>query len=138
MGVVEHREPVGLQADDFVDSAGKVFHRLPGQAVDQVDVDGAKLQGPRSVDHRPGLVQALQAIDRPLHGRVEVLQADADPVEAQFAQQAHGRPVGLPWVDLDAVVAGVIVQQIEMSAQLRHQLAQFVVAEEGRRAATEV
>jgi len=97
-----------------------------------------KLQGPGSVDHRTGFFQALQAIDRSLHRRVKVLQADADPIETQFAQQSHGRPIGLARVDFDAVVAGIVVQQIEVFAQVRHQLAQFVVAEKGRRAATEV
>jgi len=102
--VVEHRQAIGLQADHFLDGAGKGFGRLLGQAVDQVDIDRAKLQGARGIDHGPGLFQALQAIDRPLHVRVKVLQADADTVEAQFTQQAHGRPVGFPRVYFDTVV----------------------------------
>ncbi len=138
VGVVEDRESIRLQVDHFVDRARKVFRCLLGQAVDQVDVDRAELQGPRRLDHRAGFLQALQAIDRPLHIRVEVLQADTDPVEAQFAEQAHGRPVGLPRVDLDAVVAGIVVQQVEVPTQAAHQLAQFVMTEEGRRPAAEV
>ncbi|MNZ69177.1 hypothetical protein D3C78_874690 [compost metagenome] len=138
VGVVEHRKAVGLQADDFFDSAVEVFGGLLGQAVDQVDVDRAELQGARGIDHRSGFLQALQAIDRPLYRRVEILQADTDAIEAQFPQQAHGRPVRFPGVDFDAVVARIVIQQVEVLAQLRHQLAQFVMAEKGRGAATEV
>lgn len=129
MRIVEHREPVRLQADHFVDSAGEVVRGLLRQAVDQINVDRAKLQCARSVDHRAGFFQALQAIDRTLHRRVEVLQADADAVETQFTQQAHGRPVGFTRVDLDAVIARVVLQQVKVLAQVCHQLAQFVVAE---------
>ena len=78
------------------------------------------MQGARRVNHRAGFFQALQAVHGPLYLRVEVLQADADPIEPQLAQQPHGRPVGFARVDLDAVVAGVIVQQVEMLAQLGH------------------
>ncbi|MNQ78217.1 hypothetical protein D3C85_931210 [compost metagenome] len=138
MRIVEHREPVRLQADDFFNGAGEIFRGLLGQPVDQVDIDRAELQGARRIDHRAGFLQTLQAIDRALHRRIEVLQADADPVETQFAQQAHGRPVGFTRVDLDAVIAGLVLQQIEMLAQVRHQLAQLVVAEKGRRAAAKV
>ena len=83
--VVEHRQAVRLQADDFFHGARKVQRRLLGQAVDQVDIDRAKLQGARCIDHGAGFLQALQAVDRPLHLGVEVLQADAHAVEAQFA-----------------------------------------------------
>ena len=138
VGVVEHRQAVGLQADDLLHGAGEAFRGLLGQAVDQVEVDRAELQGPCGLDQRAGLLQALQAVDRALHGRVEVLHTQADTVEAQFAEQAHGRPVGLARVDLDAVVAGVIVQQVEVLAQGRHQLAQFHMAEEGWGATAEV
>jgi hypothetical protein len=115
--VVEHRQRSGCRRMTSSTVRAK-FRGLLGQAVDQVDVDRAKLQGARRVDHGAGFFQALQAIDRTLHRRVEVLHADADAVEAQLAQQAHGRPVGLARVDLDAVVAGVIVQQIEVLAQV--------------------
>ncbi|MNL23526.1 hypothetical protein D3C87_1449200 [compost metagenome] len=114
--IVEHRQPVGLQRDDFVDRVRESVGRLFRQAVDQVNVDRAKLQGAGGVDHRAGLFQALQAIHRPLHRRIEVLQADADPIEAQFTEQAHGRPIGFARVDLDAIVAGIIVQQVEAFA----------------------
>ncbi len=53
-------------------------------------------------------------------------------------EQPHGRPVGLAGVDLDAVVAGIIIQQIEVFAQVSHQLTQFVVAEKRRRTAAKV
>ncbi|MNQ77702.1 hypothetical protein D3C85_925860 [compost metagenome] len=99
-----------MQLDHLLDRARETLDALLGQAVDQVDVDRAKLQGTGCFDDGAGLVQALQAVDGALYHRVEVLYADADPVEAQLTQQAHGRPVGFAGVDFDAVVARVIVQ----------------------------
>ncbi len=127
-----------MQVDDFLDGAGEVFRGLLGQAVDQVNVDRAELQGPGGFDHCAGFLEALQAIDGPLHRWIKVLQADTDPVETQFAQQAHGRPVGFPGVDFDAVVARIVVQQVQVLAQLGHQLAQLIVAEERRGTAAKV
>ncbi|RMS05685.1 hypothetical protein ALP75_203803 [Pseudomonas syringae pv. actinidiae] len=90
------------------------------------------------LDDGAGVFQALHAVDCPLHCRVQVLHAKADPVETQFAQQAHGCPVRFARVDLDAVVAGIILQQREMRAQPGHQATQFIMAEEGRCAAAQV
>ena len=109
-----------------------------GQAVDQVDIHRAKLQGMCRFNDGAGFFKALQAIDGALYLRVEILNTDADPIEAQFAKQAHGRPVGFPGINLDAVVTGVVVEQVEMLAQVRHQLAQFVMTEECRGAAAQM
>ncbi|MDT4874573.1 hypothetical protein FQZ97_1098810 [compost metagenome] len=116
VGVVEQRQPVGLQGDDLVQGQGEALRGLLGQAVDQVDIDRAKLQGVGGFDDGAGFFQGLQAIDRALYRRVEVLYAEADPIETQVAEQAHGRPVGFARVDLDAVVAGVVIQQVEVLA----------------------
>ncbi|MNI75300.1 hypothetical protein D3C73_1314390 [compost metagenome] len=86
VSIVEDREAVGLQADHFLDGAGEAFRGLLGQAVDQVQVDRAELQGARRLDQGAGLFQALQAVDRALHRRVQVLHTEAHAVEAQFAQ----------------------------------------------------
>lgn len=92
----------------------------------------------RGLDDGTGLLRGLHAVDRLLHLHVEVLYAEADAVETEFAEQAHGRPVGLARVDLDAVVARIVVQQVEVGAQLRHEFAQLAGTEEGRGSATEV
>ena len=138
MQVVVERNALRLQVDDGLHRAGKALEGLSGQAVDQIDVDRAVLQRARGIHQGAGLLQALQAVDGALHVRVECLHAEADPVEAQFAQQAHGRPVGLARVDLDAVIPGVVIEQIEVRPQGLHQLAQFGVIEKGGRAATEM
>ncbi|MOA09866.1 hypothetical protein D3C78_1297260 [compost metagenome] len=138
VSVVEHRQAVRLQGDDFVDGAGEGVGRLQRQAVDQVEVDRAELQGARGFDDGAGFLEALQAVDGALHGGIEVLDAEAYTVESDLAQQAHGRPVGFARVDLDAVVAAIVVEQAEVLTQARHQLTQLVVIEKGRGAAAEV
>ncbi len=138
MRVIEHRQTIWLQRDDLVHRARETVRSLQRKAVYQVDVNRAELQGARRFDDGAGFVHALQAIDGALHQGVEVLHAQADAVEAQFTQQAHGRPVGLAGVDFDAVIAGVVVHQGKMLAQMRHQLTQFDMAEKSRRATTEV
>jgi hypothetical protein len=71
-----------------------------------------------------------------LDGRVEVLDADAHAVEAQFSEQFDGCAIDLARVDFDRVLA--VFDQLEVLACCRHQLAHFIVREEGRRTATPV
>ncbi len=138
VGVVEDRQAIGLQADHFLNGAGEPFGRLARQSVDQVQVHRAELQGASRLDQGPRLLQALQAVDGALHGRVQVLHAEADTIEAQLTQQAHGRPVRLARVDFDAIVAGIVIEQAEVLAQRGHQLTQLYVAQEGWGAAAKV
>ncbi|MNJ54510.1 hypothetical protein D3C77_499520 [compost metagenome] len=112
--------------------------RLFRKTVEQINVDRAVLQGPGRLDDGPCLFQALQAVDGQLHLGIQRLHAEADPVETQLTQQAHGRPIGLAGVDFNAVVAVVVFEQVEMGAQAGHQPAQFVMAEERGGAAAEM
>ena len=73
---------------------GEAFRGLLWQAIGQLDVDRAVLQGARGLYQIAGLLQALLAIDRALHLRGQVFHAQVDAVEAQLAEQAHGRPGG--------------------------------------------
>ncbi|MDR6353368.1 hypothetical protein Q3H58_000039 [Pseudomonas psychrotolerans] len=70
--------------------------------------------------------------------QIQVLHAEADPVEAQFAEQPHGAPVGLARIDLDGIVTAVVVGQGEVVAQVGHQFAQLQRIEKGRGAAAQV
>ena len=54
---------------------------LVGQSVDQVETHGAESVGADALDQRRHLVVWLDAVDRLLHQRVEVLDAQADTVK---------------------------------------------------------
>src|SRR3546814_11786318 len=57
----------------------------------QVDVDRAESAGAARFDHGAGFLDALDAVDRLLHRRVEVLHAEAGAVEADVG---HAGDVG--------------------------------------------
>src|SRR5690606_41172418 len=88
--IAEQRDAVRLQRDDSLQGLCKTFGRLQRQAVEQVDVDRAVLQGSGGFDDRLGLFQSLHAVDGALDLRVQCLNADADAVESQLTEQAHG------------------------------------------------
>ncbi|MNV66051.1 hypothetical protein D3C71_1587850 [compost metagenome] len=73
---------------------------------------------------------------RHLHLRVEVLHPETQPVEAQLAQVRQARRGGGARVDLDRDFR--IGLKPETRPQVLHQAGQFVVGQEGRRAAAEM
>jgi len=138
MGIVEQREPVRLQVDDRLHSPAEACRRLQWQAVNQVDAQRMVLQRAGRLDDGAGLLQGLHAIYGALDIRVQILHADADAVEAQFAEQSDGWPIRFPGVDFDAEVAVIIVLQVEVLAQMTHQPPQLIMAEKRRCAAAKV
>src|SRR5690606_19489580 len=52
----------------------------------------------------------------------DIRNADADPVEAQVTQHAHGRPIGMVQVHFDAVVTTLMAEKVETATQVVHQL----------------
>jgi hypothetical protein len=79
--------------------------RLFRQAVDQVEVDRAETRRARRVDQGDRLVHALDAVDRALHGGIEVLHAEADAVETEPREPGHVVGIGMARIDLDAELA---------------------------------
>ena len=138
VGVVEHRQPVRAEGQDLVQGAGEARHALEGQPIDEIDADGAETLRPRRLQHRQGLGLGLDAVHRLLHLGLEVLHPQAHAVEAQPPQQGHALGVRLPRVDLDGVLANLVVRQVEPAPGLVHQLAHLVLADEGRGAAAPV
>jgi len=92
----------------------------------------------RGVEHGEGFLRRLDAVDGLLHHRVEVLHAEAHAVETELAQQPDRGGIGLARVDLDRVLALVVIAQGEALAGGVHQTAHLIKVEEGRRAAAPV
>jgi len=136
VGVVVDRQAVRIHRQHALQRPVEAHHRLVRQAVDQVDRDRLESVGARIADHVEGFFLALDAVDRDLDALVEVLDPDAHPVEAQFAEQRDRRRVDLARVDLDRILAAV--EQLEVLSRLAHQLAHLVVRQEGRRTAAPV
>ena len=88
------------------------------------------------MDHPQRFFLALDAIHRALHLGIEILDTQADAVEACFAEQRDGFIADLARIDLYGIFA--VLHQLEMLADRRHHLADLVIAEEGRRAAAKV
>src|SRR3546814_3342451 len=82
-----------------------------------VDVDRAESAGAARVDHGAGFLDALDAVDRLLHRRVEVLHAEAGAVEAEFrhAGDVGGRDEAR--VELDRDVARRRAREAERSEE---------------------
>src|SRR3546814_5594990 len=74
------------------------------QAVDEVDVDRAEVGGAAGVHDRAGFLDRLDAIDRLLHHRIEILHAEAGAVEADLAQLGDVGRVGEARVEFDRQV----------------------------------
>ena len=109
---------------------------LPGQAVNQIDVDRLQPPRPRRVHQVKHLLGGLDAVHRCLHIRVKVLHAKAQAVKAQIGQGLQPRHAHRARVDFnrDFGFGG----QAEVGAQQRHQLGQFVVAQKRGAAAAQV
>ena len=80
----------------------------------------------------------LDPVDRFLNLGIDILDPEADPVEAQLADHLHPLGIGLAGIDLDRVIALVVVTQLEVTTGVVHQLAHLVVADKGRGAAAPV
>lgn len=90
-------------------------------AIPQVDIHRAITEGPRRVDQRMDGRRVLVAGHRQLAVAADIRHADADLIEPLVTQQAHGRPVGVVQVDVDAVVAAIVFEKMEALAQVLHQ-----------------
>ena len=86
MRVTVHRQPVGAQGQDTVQSALPAGQGLQRQAVNQIQIDGAKTCAPRCLHQTVDGVNGLHAIDRLLHLRVKILHAQTDAVESHGPQ----------------------------------------------------
>jgi len=111
---------------------------LLGQAVDQVDADRAETGVARGLHDGHRFRFRLDAVDGFLHVGVEILHAQADAVEALRAQRKHAFARHRARVDLDRIFAVFIGGELEMLAQMQHQLIHLLFAQVSGRAAAEM
>ncbi len=101
MGVAEQRDPGRLQSQRQIDHRLDLADRLVRQAVHQIEVDGVDAVPAQPaadpLDHRERLV----AVDRRLHLRVEILDADAGAVDPGLGQSGDVVLGRVARIDLD-------------------------------------
>jgi hypothetical protein len=103
--VVVQRDAVRVQVQHLEQGLAEFLHRLARQAVDQVEIDGLEPARARGLDHVGRELVTLDAVDRALHVRIEVLHADRQAVEAELAKKCDRERIGAARVDLDRVLA---------------------------------
>ena len=91
----------GRSSADLRDGALERLRRLLRQAVDQVGVDRLEAERARRAHQVTHALEALHAVHRLLHRRVEVLDAEADAVEAQSRPARQALGVRGARIDLD-------------------------------------
>ena len=136
MGIAEDRKPVRAQRQDVVDRAGERRFGLPGQAVDQVDVDRREPLVPEPADGLSVELLRLPPVDRKLDFRVGVLDPERRPVGADHPESLDvvlGQP---PGVDLHPELASG--RKEEGTVDRQAQAGQLLGREEGRGSAAEV
>src|SRR5713226_9572819 len=80
----------------------EAFGRLMRQAINQIDIDAVKAERARGLQKVARQFEWLVAVDRLLHLGMKILDAHAEPVEAEPAECFQVRPRGHARVDLDA------------------------------------
>src|SRR6476659_11075040 len=108
MRIAVERDPIRSTFDDARERAVKADYVLLRQAIDQVDVDRPEAQPPRLRNGIAGLPLVLNSMDRSLHLGIEVLNTEAQPIEAQLAQQLQCARAQRARVDFDGVLARVV------------------------------
>ena len=120
---------IRLQENHPIEGVVKPGDILFRQAVDQINVDRCDAVLARSFDHVRSLFFTLDTIDRLLHLRIEILHAQAHPIETQLGQCSSFFIIHGARIDLDRIFAR---RQFEMIAQLAHHGLQFLDRQESR------
>jgi len=118
MGVVVQGNSLGPKVCNLLDGAGQTGFRLPGEAVNQIGVNGFETEIPRPAHGLTNHFIGLDPIDRLLHTQVQVLNSEADAIEAQATKQPQTSLVHGAWINLDGIVATVIFTQGEVSGHV--------------------
>jgi hypothetical protein len=136
MSIAEHRETVGREREAAPHGVQARSDGLVRQPVDQVEVDPLDPGAAEHVDHGSRLLEALHAVDRPLHDGIEALHAEAGAVDA-------GQPHGLDHIggqcariDLDRDFGRR--QYEELLTHRRHQFDEGLRRHDRRRTAAEM
>lgn len=111
---------------------------MPGQAVDQIDIDRTHAAVAARAQDVQRLPHALHAIDRFLHLRVEILHTQAGAVETEPGKHRHVAGVDESRVQFDGKITLRGIAEIEAAAQAFDQCGHRIGIQEIRRAAAEV
>ena len=84
--VAEHGHAVGSEGQHLVDGARESLGGLVRQAVDEVHVDAGKAECAGRGDQIARHLERLDAVDGLLHFGIEILNAQAEAIEAQALQ----------------------------------------------------
>jgi hypothetical protein len=118
--------------------SGRAASSLPGQAVDEIDVDGAKARVTAIVDHPQSLLHALGPIDRALHVGIEILHTEADAVEAQSRVGRNVSFLDEARIELEREITCGATRKPEVAAQALHYFFQLAQPQEIRCAAAKM
>ena len=130
------REALGPQLDHLVEGGAKALGALVGQAIHQVEVDGAKAHLARRRQQLTDIIFSLNALNGLLHQGVEVLDAEGESIEALGFERVEVGLGGDPGVELD----GELRPWLELKAGLEasDELVELGGAVKGGRAAPQV
>ena len=125
MGVGVQRNPVGPQAGHLGHRGRKRLGRLKWQPVDQVGVDGGEANLSRGVHQLAHLLKGLLTVDGALDIGIEVLHAEADPVESHVRDGLQAGDGGGTGIHLNRHLA--LLGKPEMLPKRTHQGCQLRV-----------
>ena len=129
VGVGVQRNPVGPQAGHLGHRGRKRLGRLKRQPVDQVGVDGGEANLAGGVHQLAHLLKGLLTVDGALDIGIEVLHAEADPVESHVRQRLQARCAGGAGIHLNRHLA--VLGKPEMLPNRPHQACQLRICQEG-------
>ena len=138
MGVVVVADAIRRKGNHLVEGHANGVQRLQRQSVDQVEVQRAEAPGTNVTDQFTHILDALLAIDGSLYGWVEILDAQTQTIEAQPANQLDACAIDRARINLDGVVTGIRIHQIEVVGRVMHQFGEFGIVQECRRAAPQM
>ena len=136
MRVAEQGDALRRQRERLLGAAAHVVDALARQAVHQIEIEVGDARLAQRRDGARDLLVGLDAADRLLHVRREILHAEAGAVDAEADQDARERAVDMARIELDRVLAQA--REIERLLEPGDDPGEVQAAERGRRAAAPV
>src|SRR5882724_4738021 len=105
MGIAEEGDAIWGEADDLIDGVSESVGGLVGETVDQIDVDAVEAELASGEEEVARHFVRLNAMNRFLYLGLEILNAHAETIKAEFAKSLEMRKRGYAWIDFDADLA---------------------------------
>ena len=136
MGVGIERDPVRPQLAICATVRAKLVGVWSGKPIDEIGVDRREAEPSRALDQGPNALERLNPVHRLLDLRVEILDPEADPVEADAAQVREPLGSDRARIDLDRNLG--VGRNPKGSTQRIEDPGQLGIAQKGGRAAAEM